>query len=33
MIEALAIIGGALITVAFPILLFANPPHPRRKRK
>ena len=33
MIEAVAIIGGVLVTVAFPILLFAFPPKPRRTRK
>lgn len=33
MIEAIAIIGGVLVTFAFYINLFFNPPRPRRKRK
>lgn len=33
MIEAIAILGGVLVTFAFHVLLFTSPPRPRRKRK
>lgn len=33
MTEAIAILGGVLIAAPFFILLFTNPPRPRRKRK